>query len=230
MKKHLHLLLIAIFSFLSLASCTSKEEKANKLINDYMFKHLHDFLSYEMVETKVDTAYNSPIINSAIRAIAVRVKEAFENSRKSSSKRESAMSSMKIWGDSWSSYSRTQYNEAKEKYKEALTEFVNYIGQVHHGLVSIHNLIEEMDQKEFIGWQVSHKFRCNNRGGNKILSDYVFIIDKGFKEIIDVIDENEDNSEIQAIIIMAMDRNTYQEITESLEAQMETIRKIQNHL
>ena len=70
MKRLFFILTCAISVLFTLSSCKSKEQQAEALINDYIFKHLHDYASYEAVETKVDSAYNSPYYDNLILLFA----------------------------------------------------------------------------------------------------------------------------------------------------------------
>ena len=58
MKKTL-LSFLALLLCLSFTQCKSKEDKANELIKDYMFKNLYDFDSYQPIETKIDSAFHT---------------------------------------------------------------------------------------------------------------------------------------------------------------------------
>lgn len=51
------LLFIVVSATMLLSGCKSKEEKANELIKDDMFKVLYDFASYEPIETKSGRTY-----------------------------------------------------------------------------------------------------------------------------------------------------------------------------
>lgn len=48
--------------------------------------------------------------------------------------------------------------------------------------------LQENQTNEILGWKVTHKYRCNNRGGNLALGEDIFLIDKDFKEILHVYD------------------------------------------
>ena len=60
------LLFIVASATILLSGCKSKEEKANELIKDDMFKVLYDFASYEPIETNIDSAFTSVYTDSII--------------------------------------------------------------------------------------------------------------------------------------------------------------------
>lgn len=209
-----------------LSGCKSNERKAEDLIRDYMFKHLHDYDSYEVVETRVDTAYNLPIFNASIRAEAQDVKDIMDDIDDIQSDMESAQRSMEIWGDSWSSYSRREYNEARDKWLKNLDNYVGKMTIIINSLSEINEGIKKMDSKEVLGWLVSHKFRCNTRGGNRTLGDYTFVMDKSFKNILlQIDDDDEDISDIVDIIKLASDDEQIQSMREANESLISTIQK-----
>ena len=86
-------MLIVLFMAALLLSCKSQTDKALKLIDREMFKTLHDYSSYEPIETSVDSAFTSiyrdtVVINYAIRfkiyeslceASGEKIQEAIEN-------------------------------------------------------------------------------------------------------------------------------------------------------
>ena len=55
--------------------------------------------------------------------------------------------------------------------------------------------------KRFIGWEVTHDFRCKTKGGNPDIGHYVFVMDKDFKTILSKKDMGDDDEkEIKTII------------------------------
>ena len=72
------LLFIVVSATMLLSGCKSKEEKANELIKDDMFKVLYDFASYEPIETNIDSAFTSVYTDSIITRHAYFIKIAIE--------------------------------------------------------------------------------------------------------------------------------------------------------
>jgi hypothetical protein len=62
-------------------------------------------------------------------------------------------------------------------------------------------ILNEKINKEFIGWQVTHDFRCKTKGGNPDIGHYVFVMDKDVKTIISKTDLGDKDSEEAVSII-----------------------------
>lgn len=199
------ILLFFTIAALAMVGCTSNEKKAEKLINDYMFKHLHDYDSYEIVETKIDTAYNMPQYNDSILNLAMDAAEYLDDAHHFLSESESAQSSMEIWSDGYSSYSRSKWRDARKEYIEKTEKYALSMDKAADKMLEINRIASTLDNSQMIGWKVSHKFRSNNRAGNKMLGTYTFITDKDFKSIItNYDDEDEDLIELYEVIVKCL--------------------------
>ena len=153
MRKVVLIPIIVLSALVALSSCKSKEQKADALIKDYMFKHLHDYDSYEAVETKVDSAYNTPFFHPDILSFAADAIDADEEKEELKDEVERASRIMDIWEDSWSASGRERYYEAREdfvtKYRDLCEATLNYT----QSLQGIRHLLDSLD-REFIGWSV----------------------------------------------------------------------------
>lgn len=166
-----------------LFGCKSREEKAAELIKKEMFKTLYDFDSYEPIETIIDSAFTSASTDSITLAYAYLTQKTAEKTNENLEKMQSAQQTMEIWSDSYSSYSESRFNSAKEEYELNLKEAQARI----KSLDDLKNKIKERAKEiphNFYGWQVKHKFRCKNKGGNFDLGNQLYIFDKDFKRII----------------------------------------------
>lgn len=114
------LLFIVVSATMLLSGCKSKEEKANELIKDDMFKVLYDFASYEPIETNIDSAFTSVYTDSIITRHAYFIKIAIEKADEYLDEMKDARKTMEIWSDGYSSYSNSIYYEAKNKFNENL--------------------------------------------------------------------------------------------------------------
>lgn len=205
---------LILFSCLTLAGCQSKEDKANKLIDEYMFKHLHDYKSYEVVETTVDTLYNTPLLDSKCieAAIASITHDTMADEYEKAAARNK--STMEIWSDGWSSTAKSEYNKAKEEYiSNQCLLITEKIASMKSWKV-ITNRCKELNGEEMIGWLVEHSYRCNNRGGNSVLCDKLFLIDPNFKEIVSSYDSDDENNNKAINLISSIIQN--KEITEEM--------------
>lgn len=123
---------------------------------------------------------------------------------------------MNIWCDSYSSYGRSEYNDAKDEAKKHLKNIRTCGKQLVDYTKKIREKAAGLDSS-FCGWKVTHKFRCKTKGGNSTLGEYVYIFDKDMKEILyDEDTEDKDVIRAKACVIKAI-RMTEEEINE-LEA------------
>lgn len=145
-----------------LSSCKSKEEKATEMIKNEMFKTLYDFESYQPIETKVDSAYTSIYTDSTIISHAYIARHFLDDVDKQLEEIKDAKSTMEIWGDGYSSLSRTKFNNAYEKYTEALDKAKAYIEIANLQMDTIKQLSKNlnlnfMDGKLLINLDVKQK-------------------------------------------------------------------------
>lgn len=179
-----------------LSSCKSKEEKATEMIKNEMFKTLYDFESYQPIETKVDSAYTSIYTDSTIISHAYIARHFLDDVDKQLEEIKDAKSTMEIWGDGYSSLSRTKFNNAYEKYTEALDKAKAYIEIANLQMDTIKQLSKKFEPK-FYGWKATHKFRCKTKGGNPDIGNYIYVFDEKMKNII--YQENQDDESLPKI-------------------------------
>ena len=206
MKRLLYLMTGALALFI-IVGCSSNEKKAEKLIDNYMYKHLHDYKSYEPVETIIDTLYNVPITDNACIQAAAQMAMHSEQCDEYIEEAEDAERSMEIWSGGWSSTARNEWKKAARKSMEArINECVEYQELLKCAKIIVEKL-PELDGKTQVGWMVKHSYRCNNRGGNSMLGTDVFFIDKEFKTILNSFD-NEDEDAV-AILTQINEASEY---------------------
>lgn len=164
MKKIISLsLVILTFVFIS---CTSREKKAQKLIQDYLAANLNDASSYEAVEfSKFDSLF-SPYFNTAEgkdlwekagitgtfhkRAHELKIAVIYENDPEKISLYEDSIKIYEQLGDEY----ETKYNEKEKEYKG-----------------------------DFIGLSMTHKYRAKNKLGAFVLKSHTFDFDKEITKI-----------------------------------------------
>ena len=151
------IIIMALAAIFILTGCKSKEEKALEAIKNEMFKTLYDFESYQPVETKIDSAFLSIYTDSTIlkhgyvsSAILDEVKTTLEEVKDGNR-------TAKIWSDSYSSYGREQYNEAREKADKGLKKLDIYFEAINAHYDTIRQLAQNINP-DFYGWKVTHKF------------------------------------------------------------------------
>lgn len=192
MKRLIYLAIVAI----ALAACTSKEQKAEKLIKDVIIPNLYKPDTYKPVKTVVSEAY-LPYDDPDLWQDVKKLKDMAWEVEYSEFQIKSAKSSMANWSDSHSAYGKNQYNEAKEKYNKesAKLEELKTKGR---------KLYEKVESKlqsepEFIGYKAIHNLRADDNDGNTLIVNVVAILDKDMKQIIGGL-ELEDYNEIQKYI------------------------------
>ena len=205
-----------LLCIITLNSCKSKEEKALEIIKNEMFKTLYDFESYEPIETNIDSSFSSLYTDTTILRRGYMIAALLDQSDEYIEKIEDAKSTMEIWSDSYSSYSRNRYNEAKEEFDENLEKAIFVLDIVKSQSDTIRNIANNY-VSEFNGWKVSHKFRCKTKGGNPTIGNYTYIFDKDMKSIIYREDiDDEDLNRVKKLIKEAIENKDDNSETNSI--------------
>lgn len=216
--KRLFYLMTGILALFIIVGCASNEKKAEKLIDDYMFKHLHDYKSYEPVETTIDTLYNTPFTDDDCVQAASQIDFHAQKADKYREEAESAERKMNIWSGGWSSTSRSEYLKAAHDFYEAK---MNELIESREGIKNTKIILEklpELDGKTQVGWIVNHSYRCNNRGGNSMLASRAFLMDKKFKTILNSYD-TDDDATLRMLALLQVSKESY--TPEQLDALIE---------
>ena len=197
MKKVLLFLSSCVFLF----SCQSREEKVAELIKQQMFKTLYDFESYEPIETsQIDSVFTSIYTDSTAIEHASLIIATMDIGDEYVEEANDYCRTIEIWGDSYSSYGRGKVRDAYDKLKEVRDKLEAALQLVEE----YRTIIKERNknfESEFIGWSVTHKFRCKNKGGNFDLGTYQFVIDPKFEKVQYFNDlEDEESKKITDVI------------------------------
>lgn len=196
---------ILIFSCFFI-SCRTQEQKADKLIEERFFKTLYDFESYQKIETKiVGRAYrnglNSEECIEDAKEIVSLMKDALENISE-------ANESLKEANSYYSILMRAYYVKLADEYYEKSVEQRNECLVLRENLK---NKIKTYNHNEIIGYEVIHRFRCKNRGGNICIADYRFIIDLKMKKILFYNDIEEENYKEAIALIQGIEQEIKEE-------------------
>ncbi len=206
MKRGFTLFFVVVVLGLLLIQCKSNEDKALSLINEQMFKTLYDFDSYQPVETKIDSAFHTPFNDSINLKYAIFCSVFLETVDDYLQQAKKAQSAVEIWSDSYTTYGRQKYFEAYDEATKALASAKTFLDMVGIYQDSIKMRSNEFD-KDFMGWQVTHKFRCKTKGGYSDLSTNVYVMDKKFTKIMDERNIDDDNyKQYQNIIKEALEK------------------------
>lgn len=205
------IIIMALAGIFILAGCKSKEEKALEAIKDEMFKTLYDFESYQPVETKIDSAFLSIYTDSTILKHGYVSSAILDEVNTTLEEVKDGNRTAKIWSDSYSSYGREQYNEAREKAEKGLKKLDIYFEAINAHYDTIRQVAQNINP-DFYGWKVTHKFRCKTKGGNSTLGTYIYIFDKKIKNIIYKEDtEDEELTTVKGLIKEAIEEKAKKE-------------------
>lgn len=177
---------IILFSMAMIMFCTqscqkSPEAKAESLIENTLKKNLYHPESYEAVETQLDSAFtplDDPRFYEKTLKLAIYDQEAVKLDKDL----KEAKSSMAIFSDRYSEYSRNEYQEAKEKYEKKQAELETIKDKAEKLIDEIR--AETQKSPSFIGFKAKHKYRANNNAGNTMFGMQLFLFDKEISSII----------------------------------------------
>ena len=192
--------MLLCFATTIMFSCTSREEKANRLIKEDMFRTLFDFASYEPIETKIDSAFTSVFRDAEILGLAYVFAKFLDENLSYRRRAQSALRSMEIWSDSRTPYGRTRFNRASDEVLENLEKATASLEKASIARQLMRDKILEFTP-EFIGWQATHRFRSRTRGGHFTIGNFLYVFNPEITEIIHKEDlDDEEKQELRAII------------------------------
>lgn len=191
MKKIFYLLIGIIF----LSSCASKEDKIKKLIKEDLYKTLYDFDSYQPIETNIEEAYQTPENDSVLFNIAGEIVVSNDLKWSYAQKALDALDNAYMWGKPnyyTSSYSDSQYYKYKEEAESNKNMAISFNTVIDNLKEEYQERYEELDDKKFLGYSVTHKFRCKTKGGLSTIITYKYIINPDINKVIWGYDMEED--------------------------------------
>jgi len=202
MKKILYLMMLIC---LGITSCVkSPEEKANALIEQHIKSCLFKPDTYENVSTQVDSAF-SPYCDPEFYEMLFTLKGLNDDIdsytfqiRATQALASLAKSSMSIYSDGYSAFSRNEYQKNKESYQDLNRQMQEQIEKKDALIAKKEKLTKRIQAEfskkpKFIGFQVVHRYRADNNVGLTMLGDSYFIFDKDFTEILAVYDMDSDD-------------------------------------
>jgi hypothetical protein len=166
--------LILIYLMAILCSCQfTKQQKAEKLIKDYMKQHLNDYNSYQVVNTeKPDTAYKDYLVDDSTGKSLFSLLLAQKGLVNIDDSLLTAYldKPLDLQSDSYITMSEKRL----KKNQQTLEKLVNQIKQ-----------FKDSYKKQFKGWSVKQSYRAKNGFGALRLETTLFIIDSAFTKVID---------------------------------------------
>lgn len=180
MKKNLLPLLL----FILLASCgKSDEQKANDLVGIWLNGKLHDFSSYELVETKINSAFYSGLTDTTIMGLTEQFLMVKDEYVLKSDEAKSVLAKMKELAEkNYSAYNKSQFQWNYKRLDELAIECAACVMAGTDLDAKIRGNLSQLDSA-YIGWYVEHTFRSKNPLGNYVIQHYRFLTDPEFTEI-----------------------------------------------
>jgi len=193
--KHLfYFILIAIPLLLS--GCQSREKKAKAIAKKAVQQILTDASSYEPMLTQVDSAFSTIYLDpEAVRA-AYALNDLNSEEEALKSEYNSEKSSAAIWsGPYMSNFGKENLRQANEKMNEISEKLKKISDKKAKQEQIIKDRNKNVDPTKFIGWFITHRFRCANGFGTKLIQDVGFLVDENMENTLMAYDLDEDSDE-----------------------------------
>lgn len=179
----LNLLLMSMFAFV--VGCTpSKEQQAESFAENEVKKILHDASSYESVETKIDSAFMSIYFDYDACKAAYDLVDLYNDQERLSEEYSLEKSGAAIWSDSYDSFGKERYAHYQSKLEKLLEKIKDNEEEINNKITIIKNRKDSIQEGEFCGWLIHHRFRCANSVGFKSLNDILLVADPDFENLI----------------------------------------------
>lgn len=175
-----------MISALVLCGCEKNiEEQVQEAVKNELHKTLYYFDSYEPLETKVDSAFNTPENNPDVNEFMRSVWEQMDQVKEFAAELENAertiasLSDARKLGGSFA----YDYNEAVKDKVYVETKIKDNLKVVYENALKFSKFISQADSS-FIGWRVMHTYRAKTRGGDPSIGREVYIFSKDFKKVL----------------------------------------------
>ena len=197
MKRYPFLLGIIVSFVCLLASCSkSPEQKVKDLVGAEIKKHLYIPESYDLADVKIDSAF-APYDNPEFIELTQELVKKGQEVEEAETDIKHAKSSISIWENPFSSYSRNSLNEAREDLKTAQAKEEKAISEAKKLGKKIK---KQMDKSpEFIGYKAYVSYRAKNNYGDILMSEVFAVFDKNIENITYII-EGKDYEQYQEVL------------------------------
>lgn len=210
---------IIAVSLLILTACgPSQEEKAQKMAANYLKGVLYHFDSYEPLQTRVDSSFVSLSCDKEAIELTLDMLKLFQLAEEYAHKVENAESSMDIWApDGFSStYSRGEYRRAKNERDENQRLLDKTKDRIQTQFEKIKTRQSAIDDGNFNGWMVYHKFKSLNGARTlDLFGEYIFFCDKDFN--VESAYSKEDYDAINKIMVAISESAELPELGEKMQ-------------
>lgn len=176
-------LFFVVMTTLMFASCAkSPEQKAEALIKEQMQQTLYHPETYAPSTTQVDSAF-TPYDDPEFYEKTLKLAKLGMVIDKYTKEAKSEKSSMSIWsGPYQSSFGRNEYQEAKEKYNNAISKKEQATKEAKALGEELKKMFNE--DSKFVGFKATHTYRANNNAGQTVGGKALFLFDKDMKQIV----------------------------------------------
>ena len=148
----------------------TKQQKAEKIVKDYLNEHLNDPHSYESIKfSQLDTSF-SKLEDDTVYRFAIKNIERVQGECE-----KWKLQNPDDDGTSELEHSRALYLEKMDRFY--------YDDSIEY--VKIRDEASEKFKSHFNGWRISHTYRANNSFGALILETSEFTIDSAFTKVTD---------------------------------------------
>lgn len=174
---------ILLLSLIGVGCGQNREEKAALFAENEVKKILNDASSYEAVETKLDSAFTSIYTDYEACSAAYKITELRSKQEALQDEYDREKSTAALWSNSWSTYSKEQYRQAKNEMEKIGNRLKKVNEEIKGNEEIIKNRNTALVEKKFCGWAIYHRFRCANRLGIKSLADILLVTDENFESL-----------------------------------------------
>jgi len=197
MRRNYLIITLLVICALVVQSCgKSREEKAEAIVKEKVPMILNDASTYEPIQTKIDSAFETIYVDpEAVMAAYELIKI---NAEIGHLKRQynHEKSSAAIWSGSYmSTFDKEQLRQAKEKMGEIEKKLTKVMDDKAAQEQIIIERNKSVDPSKFIGWLISHRFRCANGFGTKLIQDVALLVDEPMENTLMLynLDDNADD-------------------------------------
>ena len=169
-----------------LQACSpSKEEKGQEMAANYLKGILYHADSYQPLQTRVDSSFISLATDPEAIELTMDMMKLFQAAQEYKEKIDDAESYMEIFtpNNYSSEYEKGEYRRAKEKRDNNQRLFEKSFEHINNQFSKIKNRQSALNEGDFGGWIVYHKYKSLNGAGTVDLhGEYVFLCDTEFHE------------------------------------------------
>lgn len=171
---------------LTLSACgPTKEEKAQEMAANHLKGILYHFDSYEPLQTSVDSSFVSLTTDKEAISLTLDMLKLFQSMQKYTDEIKQSERMLEIWspGKYSSAHIIGEYNRAKEErdINQRLLEKTKE--RVINQFAKIKKRQSVLNEGDFDGWMVCHKFKSlNGTGTVSLFNEFVFFCDTDFNE------------------------------------------------